>query len=83
MTVTKESIRAHAFGLGLQGLPSILFFKKKNRIVEDGAFERGNIVKKNLLKIRMSRTKLILEQTERGLQETKLIPILAWQGIYH
>ena len=51
--------------------------------MEDGAFERGNIVKKNLLKIRMSRIKLILEQTERGLQETKLIPILAWQGIYH
>jgi hypothetical protein len=46
MTVTKESLRAHTFGLGLQGLPSILFFLKKNRIVEDGAFERGNIVKK-------------------------------------
>jgi len=82
MTVTKESIRAHAFGLGLQDLPSIFFFLR-NRIVEDGAFERGNIVIKNLLKIWMSRTKLILEQTERGLQDTKLIPILAWQGIYH
>ena len=31
----------------------------------------------------MSRNKLILEQTERGRQDTKLIPILARQGIYH
>ena len=48
MTGTKESIRARAFGPGLQNLPSFFLKKNEKNYVEDGNFERGNSVKKSL-----------------------------------